>query len=188
MKFIAIAKADGYEIVVTQTFRTAEEQNKLFQQGRSTPGSIVTHAKPGQSLHETRQAFDVAFPGLHPYSDAHPWHLLGVWAKAAGLTWGGDWRHPDRPHLQYTGEVAPTETRPTLRKGQPHGGYLKPLQEQLVALGYLKPAGCRGDFGPALEEAVKAFQAAHGLTVDGIWGKQCWAALDHAAKEGGGKV
>lgn len=72
----------------------------------------------------------------------------------------------------------PTETRPTLRKGQPHGGYLKAIQEQLVALGYLKPAGCRGDFGPALEEAVRAFQAEHGLHVDGIVGNQVWKALD----------
>lgn len=33
------------------------------------------------------------------------------------------------------------------------------------------------DFGPKMLEAVKAYQKANGLTVDGIWGKQCWGCL-----------
>lgn len=34
-----------------------------------------------------------------------------------------------------------------------------------------------GRFGPATERAVKAWQAAHGLTADGLAGAGTWAAL-----------
>jgi N-acetylmuramoyl-L-alanine amidase len=34
-----------------------------------------------------------------------------------------------------------------------------------------------GIFGPITEEAVRRFQAGKGLTVDGIVGRQTWAAL-----------
>lgn len=73
--------------------------------------------------------------------------------------------------------IDPAPLRPTLRQGQPHGGYLQGLQDQLVALGYLKPAHCRGDFSPALTDAVKVFQRAHGLKDDGIVGAYTWQAL-----------
>lgn len=70
--------------------------------------------------------------------------------------------------------------RPILAQGQPHGGYLQGLQEQLVALGYLKPAHCRGDFSPALTDAVRVFQKANGLKDDGIVGPYTWQALSTA--------
>jgi peptidoglycan hydrolase-like protein with peptidoglycan-binding domain len=38
--------------------------------------------------------------------------------------------------------------------------------------------GADGQFGTATEKAVRAFQKDHGLTVDGVIGKNTWAALD----------
>ena len=69
--------------------------------------------------------------------------------------------------------AAPTPT-PALRnyliKGD-KGSEVKTMQENLIYLGYsCGKAGADGDFGNGTEDAVKAFQKANGLTVDGKYG------------------
>ena len=44
---------------ITDGYRSIQEQNALYAQGRTTPGKIVTHARGGQSLHNYGKAFDV---------------------------------------------------------------------------------------------------------------------------------
>jgi len=46
------------EIRIVQGLRTFEEQNKLYRQGRTEPGNIVTKAKGGQSYHNYGLAVD----------------------------------------------------------------------------------------------------------------------------------
>ena len=48
----------------------------------------------------------------------------------------------------------------------------------------LAPSSVDGDFGPATEAAVKKFQGAHGLTADGVVGRDTLAAMDKLS--GGG--
>ncbi|MFP5503229.1 MAG: peptidoglycan-binding protein [Candidatus Sericytochromatia bacterium] len=69
-----------------------------------------------------------------------------------------------------------TEGRgPVLMEG--HAGEpVKKLQERLKALGF-DPGAADGIFGPKTLAAVKAFQQAKGLEVDGVVGKQTWGAL-----------
>jgi peptidoglycan L-alanyl-D-glutamate endopeptidase CwlK len=184
--FLNLASLDGYPLVITETYRSPERQAELYAQGRTAPGPIVTNARPGQSLHEQRRAFDVCFPGPEPYSDAHPWHLLGEWAKQAGLEWGGHWHHPDRPHLQLSADQlykapAPTETRPTLRRGQ-FGPDVIDLRDALEAAGYPTAKPTSPAYTYALSVEVQRFQAEHSLKVDGIVGPATWAALDQAAR------
>ena len=64
----------------------------------------------------------------------------------------------------------------TLRS--PADGHLVHLLQRALAAKGFSPGALDGDFGPATENAVKAFQAANGLTDDGIVGRGTWAALE----------
>ena len=71
---------------------------------------------------------------------------------------------------------------PLLKKGG-KGSDVYVLQTRLNYLGY----ACYkvdGDFGARTDTAVKAFQKAEGLTVDGIVGNQTWDALNKAKPTG----
>ena len=69
-------------------------------------------------------------------------------------------------------------TRATIRKGS-KGEDVKTMQTALLMLGYSLPKyGADGDFGSETLAALKAFQAANGMTVDGICGPATWTKLD----------
>lgn len=72
-----------------------------------------------------------------------------------------------------------TDDRPTIRRGS-RGEYVTLLQTQLINRGYsVGSAGADGVFGTNTEKAVRIFQTAAGLVVDGIVGPKTWAALDN---------
>lgn len=55
---VRASKELGRNVIVYSTFRSIEEQNKLYAQGRTTPGKIVTNAKGGESAHNYYTAVD----------------------------------------------------------------------------------------------------------------------------------
>ena len=64
-----------------------------------------------------------------------------------------------------------------LRKGS-EGADVKALQTLLIGYGYSCGSyGADGDFGSATDKAVKAYQKANGLDVDGIVGPASWGKL-----------
>lgn len=70
------------------------------------------------------------------------------------------------------------KTYPTLRKGS-KGTDVQIMQELLLKHGEQLPKyGADGDFGKETLNAVKDFQKKNGLKVDGICGKNTWAALN----------
>lgn len=76
--------------------------------------------------------------------------------------------------------VQPSTSHSTLRKGA-RGAEVKEMQEKLIQHGFSLPKyGADGDFGAETDSVLRAFQRANGLEVDGICGKQTWAALDKA--------
>lgn len=95
----------GVSLTVTQGLRTMEEQQALYDQGRTKPGAIVTNARPGDSWHNHGLAFDVAiFDGGKPSwpNDSQLWAKIGAIGKANGLTWGGEFKSIlDLPHFEF---------------------------------------------------------------------------------------
>lgn len=74
---------------------------------------------------------------------------------------------------------------PMLRKGA-EGERVRQLQRALIAAGHSLPRyGVDGDFGKETQTAVYAFQRAHSLTADGIYGPRTAAALAKAVGKAG---
>lgn len=111
-ELIAEAAKLGISILITDDFRSNQEQDSLYAQGRTSDGSIVTHARGGESYHNYGLAIDFA---LKTKQDEVVWDMeydgnsngQADWmevveiAKRLGFSWGGDWeRFKDYPHLQ----------------------------------------------------------------------------------------
>ncbi|HEX8286710.1 MAG TPA: M15 family metallopeptidase [Pyrinomonadaceae bacterium] len=90
---IAHAANEGFTLIVTQGYRSVEEQNRLYQIGRrSVPGEKkVTSTRGGQSNHNRRKAADLALVlnGEISWNDKLCQNL-GRRARQVGLKWGGD--------------------------------------------------------------------------------------------------
>ena len=104
--------AKGIVIVITDDFRSMEDQDALYEKGRSAAGSIVTHARGGESFHNFGLAIDFA---IKTPSESVIWDMqydgnkngLADWnevveiAKTLGFEWGGDWaQFKDYAHLE----------------------------------------------------------------------------------------
>ena len=101
--FLAECEKAGHRLRVTHGHRSLDEQAKLYAQGRTTPGSIVTQAKPGSSAHNYAAAIDVVFLTKDGKVDWNgPWKAIGVIGEKLGLVWGGHFKTiVDRPHFEW---------------------------------------------------------------------------------------
>lgn len=93
--FLPVAALYGYDLRVTSGFRTPDEQQQLYEQGRTLPGDIVTHAPAGKSIHNYGYAVDVV-DRWRGY-DIN-WERLGAIAEYCGLRQGHD---GDLAHFEY---------------------------------------------------------------------------------------
>ena len=108
-----------YSCRFAYTLRTCAEQDGLYAQGRSKPGSIVTNAKGGQSYHNYGLAIDIVLlvdKDKNGSFETASWDLKtdfdgdgkSDWMevvsifKRYGYEWGGDWKFVDAPHFQKT--------------------------------------------------------------------------------------
>jgi peptidoglycan L-alanyl-D-glutamate endopeptidase CwlK len=116
LNFDAEMKAAGIDYMITCTERTQPEQDTLFEQGRTTPGEIVTWIHKSKHIRKPGElgvkAFDIAIK-----KDGKPtWDLkvnvnkndipdyaeAGAIGERCGLEWGGSWttKKKDYPHFQ----------------------------------------------------------------------------------------
>lgn len=123
------------------------------------------------------------------YNPAADEMLLSVHRWFANKSCPGDWMYARMGDLASKvtaalgGEnvdVSAPVVDTSLKKGST-GDAVKTMQTMLIACGYsCGNTGADGDFGKNTEAAVKAFQKAAGLTVDGIYGPVTKAALEKA--------
>ena len=82
---------------ISDARRTMAQQRAIFAQGRTTPGKVVSNAKPGQSAHNFGYAVDL-WP-MKADGKNFDWgakislfKTMGAIAAELGLTWGGSFR------------------------------------------------------------------------------------------------
>jgi peptidoglycan L-alanyl-D-glutamate endopeptidase CwlK len=93
-QFVAKCKAQGITILVTSTYRSIQEQDALYAQGRTKPGAIVTNARGGYSFHSYGVAFDIVpiVNGKAQWNSIALFRRCGEIGKSVGLEWAGDWK------------------------------------------------------------------------------------------------
>jgi peptidoglycan L-alanyl-D-glutamate endopeptidase CwlK len=117
----------GVSVLLTCTYRSAEEQDKLYAQGRTAPGRKVTNARAGKSKHNAvdthgkpaAEAFDIVplrngkaiwgtsgngiddDPTDDDKDDLELWQRIGAHGVSVGLEWAGNWTSfREFPHFQ----------------------------------------------------------------------------------------
>jgi hypothetical protein len=92
----------GIKIRVVQGLRTFAEQDAIYQQGRTTPGHIVTYSPAGTSYHNYGLAIDAV-----PFNDDgvtlnwnYNFDLLRPFAIKQGMTLGLDFPKKDSDHFE----------------------------------------------------------------------------------------
>ena len=137
---------------------------KAAMGGTSTPTPVPT---PVKQLYRVRKTWADSKSQIGAYS------VLANAQAACDKAGSGYYVFDASGNVVYP--VATTTTRPTLRSGST-GDAVKELQTRLNELGY-SCGTLDGIFGTKTVAAVKKFQTAKGLTVDGIVGEKTWEAL-----------
>lgn len=110
---LKICKQSGYDVIVCETYRTPQRQEKLYAQGRTERGSIVTQAKAYQSFHNYGLAVDLMLKDGSAITE----EIANIFEKQ-GFEWGGKWKSfKDYPHFQMSFGRTISEIQDLYQKG-----------------------------------------------------------------------
>lgn len=108
---ILALKYSLYDFGISEGHRTIKRQAKLYAQGRTTPGDIVTNVdgvnKKGKHNYDPSRAIDV-FAYVNGGVSWHVGYYVAISkaferaGKELGIkySWGGDWKFKDYPHYE----------------------------------------------------------------------------------------
>lgn len=101
-RFLNLTKANGLDVRIMAAFRSWDDSDMLYAQGRTVPGPIVSNARGGNSYHNWALAFDsVPFENGAISNDPSLYQLMGRLGQQVGLEWGGNFSDlVDYPHFQ----------------------------------------------------------------------------------------
>lgn len=106
-QMLELCYSNNINAQVSSSFRTFTEQNEKYQQGRTTPGNIISYAMAGQSLHNYRRACDLFIS--EGKKALYPEETFGkIWELCkqnnldkSGMYWGGLFKKlKDTPHFE----------------------------------------------------------------------------------------
>ncbi len=92
---VDIGRGADARLTVTSVRRTRAEQSRLYQRFLAGRSQGIPALPPGLSLHEKGRAFDLARPGIPPFSDDLLAQLGTLWNS-----WGGRWHQSDPVHFE----------------------------------------------------------------------------------------
>ena len=99
-RWVEMARAQGVDLTFNEAFRTNADQIAM----QSNPNAI-TPAQAGSSLHEAGFAVDVNYSSLRDVPGGltgnQQRQIIRSTASQAGLSWGGNFSTPDRPHFYF---------------------------------------------------------------------------------------
>lgn len=108
-------KNSPIDFIITDGIRSTEEQRKLYNKGRTTPGKIVTNADGvnNKSNHQVKSDGYGYAVDLYPFyngsaqlNDAKSLKIISDHIKSiakelgVNVQWGGDWKFKDYPHFE----------------------------------------------------------------------------------------
>lgn len=128
-------RGEGFDVRVMSGFRTFNEQQMRYDQGRTLSGSVVTDFEAGHSWHNYGLAADIALNDENgnpawPEASSLFWQRVGDVALAQGAIWGGAFGYP--MHIEYHPDYGSLEASRFIDEFESYG--LEAVWEQ-IALG-----------------------------------------------------
>lgn len=182
-QLVEACERQGIHILFSECLRTKAEQDALYAQGRTAPGSIITNAKGStySSQHQWGIAADFYLDEDvdgdgdkkdDAFNDSTGlFDRVGAIAGSIGLGWGGSWTSfKDRPHL-YLPDWGSTTSKLKQQYGTPEQ-FMQTWGDGKITVGVIGAINTVEPTGYERTQFIMDVQAATGSKVDGKAGPE----------------